>query len=225
MTSHEIDWFNVLEETMKWRKFYEGSRIVVKFGGALAEAPKVVLNIAKQVICLKEFIRLSVVVVHSGGKQVDAKLEALGKEIKRDQKTGLRITDQNTLEATDDSLGCLNRDIVETFRNVGHDIIPVGAAGYKQNIVATSCGRDLGGFTGHLPVVSEGSCLDDWSADDFASYIPIIYPICQNRDSNGQENRLNVNADDVAAAIAEHLKVKRFILCSDIPGVLDAEGK
>jgi acetylglutamate kinase len=51
-------------------------------------------------------------------------------------------------------------------------------------------------------------------------YIPVIAPIGVAADGA----TYNVNADTAAGAIAGALNAKRFLLLSDIPGVLDANG-
>src|SRR5262249_8009725 len=52
-------------------------------------------------------------------------------------------------------------------------------------------------------------------------YVPVIAPIGVAADGR----TYNINADTAAGAIAKALSAKRFLLLSDVPGVLDANGE
>ena len=49
----------------------------------------------------------------------------------------------------------------------------------------------------------------------------MLAPVCAAADGGS----FNVNADTFAGAIAGALKAKRFLLLTDVPGVLDKQGK
>ena len=49
--------------------------------------------------------------------------------------------------------------------------------------------------------------------------IPVLAPVCAGADGSS----FNVNADTFAGAIAGALKAKRFLLLTDVPGVLDKD--
>ena len=51
--------------------------------------------------------------------------------------------------------------------------------------------------------------------------IPVLAPVCAGADGRS----FNVNADTFAGAIAGALKAKRFLLLTDVPGVLDKNKK
>lgn len=219
-----IDWSNCLNQIQKWHQVYEGKLVVIKFGGALAENPEYVANIAKQADYLRRFVKVKSIIVHGGGKQIDKDLVAAGLEITRDQKTGLRITDQKTLDVSDNSLRALNGSIVRIFHKTCKELVAIGSAGYDGKILtAEACHPDLGGYTGHSPMVDSArlDCLIQCTEPPFA---PIVYPICWNRQEQ-DERRLNVNADDVACALAVRMNAVRLIYCADVPGVLDKDGR
>jgi len=54
-----------------------------------------------------------------------------------------------------------------------------------------------------------------------AQMIPVIAPI--GAGENGES--FNINADTVAGAVAAAVKAARFLLLTDVPGVLDADKK
>src|SRR5437763_6480034 len=51
--------------------------------------------------------------------------------------------------------------------------------------------------------------------------IPVLAPVCAAADGGS----FNVNADTFAGAIAGAVKAKRFLLLTDVPGVLDKSKK
>jgi acetylglutamate kinase len=53
-----------------------------------------------------------------------------------------------------------------------------------------------------------------------AGRVPVLAPLA--RDASGRF--LNVNADDVAAAVASAVGADELVFLSDVPGVLDADG-
>lgn len=220
-----IDWSNCLDQIQKWQQVYEGKLVVVKFGGALAEDPIHVANIAKQIDYLQKFVRVRSIVVHGGGKQIDQDLKAAGIEITKDKATGLRVTDKKTLDISDRSLRALNGEIVRSFHTTCNEIVAVGCSGYDGKILtAEACSPELGGYTGHSPEVN-GHYLNQLVRSAAPSLVPVLYPICWNAVAQDGESRLNVNADDVACALAEQMGAVRLILCADVPGVLDKEGR
>ena len=54
-----------------------------------------------------------------------------------------------------------------------------------------------------------------------AGFVPVVAPVAG--DAHGQA--LNINADTAAGALAGALTADYFVLISDVPGVLDAEGR
>jgi len=205
------------EQIWKWKEIYSGQCVVIKFGGALAEDPKVVEGIAKQICYLQNIIGINVIAPHGGGKQIDKDLKRAGLEIVRDKKTGLRITDKRTVEVSDASLRNLNNDIVCRFNAVCKEVTAMGCSGYDgPDVSAVTMGSELGGYTGHLPEAN----VPYFERLMKAGVVPFVYPICQNRKGGGW---LNVNADNVAGAIAVGMQAKRLIICSDVEGVLDED--
>ncbi len=197
---------------------YRGKPVVIKFGGALAENDDVIRNIARQAAFLTTELGARVVVVHGGGKQINQALEDKGITPRRDPVTDLRITDAATLDVSDAALRVLNGRITRLFQDVSN-VQAVGMAGYDARVVQA---QPLNHFTGEA-VDADAAFLDHLTSLTDRHVIPVIYPICHSLSPVDGEARLNVNADDVAAAIAAKMKAERLVLCSDIPGVLDKD--
>lgn len=73
------------------------------------------------------------------------------------------------------------------------------------------------GFVGE-PVEIDRTLLDLLARSEM---IPVIAPVAPGRDGH----TYNINADIFAGAIAGALKAKRLLVLTDVPGVLDCDGK
>ena len=54
-----------------------------------------------------------------------------------------------------------------------------------------------------------------------AGFVPVVAPLANSPEGQA----LNINADTAAGALAGALKAEYFVLVSDVPGVLDAQGR
>ena len=198
------------------------ARCVLKLGGELLEQADDLGRIAKGIAALAR--RTSLVVVHGGGREIDAALAAAG--IPKQQVDGLRITDARTLDVVVAVLaGAINTRLVAAIRKAGAR--PVGLTGADasvatmrraQPIVSVAGARVDLGLVGSP--VSNGSpqLLTDLLA---RGYVPVVACIGATRD--GQ--LLNVNADTLAAHLASSLGARRLVIAGGTSGVLDEAGR
>lgn len=192
---------------------YRDKTIVIKFGGELVAQDSVIRNLMVQAINLKNF-GANVVLVHGGGRQIDDELKAMN--LPKKERDNVRDTDLPTLEVTHRCLNELNRTIVNYFHEeaakLGADISAIGLGGNDNRLIMAK-ERFEGSRTGVVNFVDREKLqkLTDQKS------VPIIHPISMGYDGKC----MNVNADEVAAAIAISLSAHRLILCSNKPGVLD----
>ena len=197
-------------------------RLVLKLGGELLEQPADVAHVARGIAALAA--RAQLVVVHGGGKEIDAALATAG--IPRQQVDGLRITDGATLDVVVPVLaGAINTRLAAAVRRAGGR--PVGLTGADAEVfdvrraapVTTVAGPrvDLG-LVGQPAGNGRPGLLLDLVA---RGYVPII--ACIGATRAGQ--LLNVNADTLASHVAAKLKASRLIIAGGTPGVLDAAGR
>jgi acetylglutamate kinase len=197
-------------------------RIVLKLGGELLEQPDELQRLAAGIARLAE--RAALVVVHGGGREIDAALATAG--IPKQQIDGLRVTDARTLDVVVAVLaGAINTRLVAALRGAGAR--PVGLTGADASVVtvkrAGPIARVAGG-TVDLGLV--GSPINNGTprllTDLLArGYLPVV--ACIGATRNGQ--LLNVNADTLAAHLAGELGAKRLVIAGGTPGVLDEEGR
>ncbi|HOT95309.1 MAG TPA: acetylglutamate kinase [Methanoregulaceae archaeon] len=213
----------VLMEALPYIQQFHGRVMVIKLGGHAMVDP-VVLEAAIRDVVLLRYIGIRVVLVHGGGPEITAKMQALGKEPKF--VGGLRITDEETLEVAQMVLvGKISSNIVSLLEKAGAH--GVGISGNDGNLLVarrlTPQTVRIGdrdeqvdlGHVGEVEVVNPGllvTLLDD-------GYIPVIAPIAIDRDGNS----LNINADTAAAMIAVAVGAYKLINMTDVDGVMDAD--
>ena len=190
---------------------------VVKLGGSLLDdaqrRAEVLGEIAAQWNAGEE-----IVLVHGGGKHVDAHLKTLG--IAKRTHAGLRITDDATLDVVVSILGGLvNKMLVAELTACG-----VRAAGFSGSDASTLVaevhppidGVDLGNVG---RVIKSNRTLIRTLLN--AGILPVISSVAEG--PNG--TLLNVNADSAASAIAIGLGAESLIFITDVAGLFDARGE
>ncbi len=180
--------------------------VVIKIGGRALEAPGASAALAAEVGALAH----APVLVHGGGAEVSQWCERLG--LKPRFVDGLRVTDAPTLEVAVAVLaGLANKRLVAQLRAAGADA--VGLAALDGGIVAASRHRhaDRLGAVGAVRAV-DTSLLEElllWGRT------PVIASIGER-----EGELLNLNADDLAAALAGALGASTLVLLSDAPGLI-----
>jgi len=221
-----IEKANILVEALPYiRRFYQKT-IVIKYGGHAMMAEELKESFAKDVVLMK-YIGINPVVVHGGGPQIGEMLRRIGK--KSDFCDGMRITDADTMEIVEMVLsGKINKEIAALINR--HGGRAVGLSGRDAQLIEARklrIVRDTAedgpaeiidiGLVGEVVRVNI-EVLQTLLQSDI---IPVIAPI--GAGENGET--YNINADLVAGAIAGALKADKFLLMTDVPGVLDEEGK
>lgn len=215
-----------LSEALPFMRRYSGKTFVVKYGGHAMGDNSVAQTFARDIVLLKQ-IGINPVVVHGGGPQIGAMLERL--RIKSSFIDGLRVTDAETVEIVEMVLsGSINKQIVSAINTAGGNAI--GLSGKDGNLIRarrlqrtkrdpdSSIERVLDlGFVGEPAAVNPQIIAGLQQAD----IIPVIAPI-----GVGDEGETyNINADTAAGAVAEALRATRFVLLTDVAGVLDKDKK
>ncbi len=215
----------VLVEALPFILSYDNKTIVVKYGGHAMEEG-VPTEFAQDIVLMKQ-TGMNPVVVHGGGPQIGAMLKKLN--IPSTFVDGLRVTDAAVMEVVEMVLsGSINKQIVTAINHAGGRA--VGVSGKDGNmVIAKKAERtrldpktkarvpiDLG-FVGD-PERVDAEVLRMIINSDL---IPVVAPI-----GVGQKGETyNINADSVAGAVAGAIAAERMVLLTDVPGVLDREGK
>jgi acetylglutamate kinase len=191
-------------------------RVLVKVGGAqLEEAPardELVRSVA-----LAQAADLEVVLVHGGGNQIRTLVRRLGLPEKYHE--GLRVTDAETAAIVLQVLaGSVGKTLAAAFEGQGvHAVSLCGADGSIFSAVPEiRAGVDLG-FVGAVGR-TDRRLVDHLLAED---YLPLIATVAPGAD----QAFYNVNADMAAGPLARALDCQALLFLTDVPGVLDADGR
>jgi len=216
-----------LSAALPYFRRYSGKTVVIKYGGHAMGDDAIAQQFAADVVLLKQ-VGMNPVVVHGGGPQIGAMLERL--KIKSSFVDGLRVTDRETVEIVEMVLsGSINKELVMWINKAGG--LAVGLSGKDADLIrakklehATRRATDSNiekvldlGFVGE-PYAINTKMLDLLEKSDI---IPVIAPI----GVGAKGETYNINADTVAGAVAAALKAKRFLLLTDVAGVLDKDKK
>jgi acetylglutamate kinase len=199
-----------LVEALPYIRRFAGSTVVVKYGGnALAgTTDHDALAFFAEDIVLMRLVGMRPVVVHGGGPQISALMARLGKTA--EFRDGLRVTDAETVDIARMVLvGQVNPQLVAAI-NV-HGNFAVGVSGEAAGLLRATQRDEALGFVGDVSAVNP-DILEGLLADEF---IPVVATI--GADSTGQA--YNINADSVAAAIAEALGAAKLVYLTDIEGL------
>ena len=194
---------------------------VLKLGGELLEDAAAMRAAAQAVLRLAGGGPL--VVVHGGGRAIDAELRARGESPRF--VDGLRITDQAALDTVISVLaGRTNTAFVAAIGAAGGRAVGLtGADGRIGLSRRAPLLQTVGGERVDLGLVGEPDGTDASLLIDLvnAGYMPVIASIGIDREGV----LLNVNADVLAAHLASSLPAQRLIIAGGTAGVLDESGQ
>ncbi len=196
----------VLTEALPWINKMNGRTVVVKYGGAAMENADLMRQVVGDLMLMK-LMGLRIVLVHGGGKAINALLKQLDIPVKFER--GLRITDDQTMEAVQMVLiGKVNQTLVRglnAYGNVGVGIS--GADGMTFEVEQTDPALGRVGTITHVNTELIESVLDD-------GYIPVIASV-----GCGEDGFYNINADVAASEVASALGADKLVYLTDVDGL------
>ncbi len=198
----------VLTAALPYIKKYSGKIVVIKYGGNAMINPQLKEQVMEDIVLLW-LIGVKVVLVHGGGPEITDTMAKLGKEAVF--VDGLRVTDKETVDIVQMVLaGKVNKNLVNLIQMKGGHA--VGLSGIDGGILEAAVKDERLGFVGKITKVRTQPIEDMLEKN----YIPVISTIASDR----QGNTYNINGDTAAAYIAGALGAERFILMTDIAGIL-----
>ncbi|EAL9860713.1 acetylglutamate kinase [Campylobacter jejuni] len=199
---------NVLIEALPYIRKFNSKIILIKYGGSAMENEEL-KHCVMQDIALLKLVGLKPIIVHGGGKDISAMCEKLG--VKSEFKNGLRVSDKATTEVASMVLNHINKNLVHSLQNLG--VKAIGLCG-KDGALLECVKKDENlAFVGTIQKVNS-KILEELLEKDF---LPIIAPIGMDEDFN----TYNINADDVACAIAKALRAEKLAFLTDTAGLYE----
>jgi len=205
---------DVLIEALHWIRQFRDKITVLKLGGSVMEDAGALRHLLLDIVFM-ETVGMRPVVVHGGGAAISRAMAEAGLEARFIQ--GRRYTDGPARDIVERVLA------FETNEHIAARIEELGGRAAPLNFRSTNVlfGERLtlseGGKPVDLGYVGNVTRVDRRTIDNlcYAGIVPVIPSMCLGDD--GQ--KLNVNADTAATAVAEALGAEKLVFLSDINGV------
>ncbi|MGA0082415.1 MAG: acetylglutamate kinase [Candidatus Nanopelagicales bacterium] len=205
----------VLAEALPWLLKFQNCIVVIKFGGNAMVNEQLLSQFAEDVVFLK-LAGLKPVVVHGAGPQITDALNQSG--IESVFTNGYRVTDDKSIVIIKKVLKNVQNQLVENINKLKP--IAIGVSGDEDNVIrAEKKSLIQDGLEIDLGLVGQISDIDAKKIIDMLekNCIPVIS--CLGIDRSGKV--LNINADEGASAMAKFLGAQKFVLLTDVVGLLE----
>ncbi|MFA4889017.1 MAG: acetylglutamate kinase [Candidatus Omnitrophota bacterium] len=199
----------VLIEALPYIKKFHKKVIVIKYGGSILGEEKIRRSVLEDIVFLS-FTGINAVLVHGGGPNISERMRASGK--KTEFIDGMRVTDEATLKLVEEELEALNGKIVKEIIDLGGRA--AGLNGKDNQLIQVEKKKakiDLG-LVGNITGINAQIILEELKND----LVAVVLPMGRAAD----KKVYNVNADESAACIAAELKAEKFVLLTNVKGIM-----
>lgn len=200
---------DILIEALPYIKEFHKKITVIKYGGSILGEDRIRKGVLEDIVFLS-YMGLRPVLVHGGGPNISDRLRRSGK--KSDFVDGMRITNEETLKIVEEELGALNKKIIKEIeelggraKSFGMDINSILKVEKRKSKI------DLG-LVGKMVSVDTEQILKEIPKH----IIPVICPM--GKDLKGI--KYNINADEAAYFVACSLRAIKFVLLTNVRGVM-----
>ena len=202
----------VLVEALPYIHAFRRKVFVIKYGGSILENDDIRNYVLQDIVFLSD-VGIRTILVHGGGRHISARLSQMGK--KSEFHEGIRITDKHTLEVVAEELDKLNKKIVDEIKAMDGDV--TGLKG-EENIIHVKkkkASKDLG-FVGTITTIDREAIETHLKKGQITVLSPMGISV--------EKQPHNVNADEVASAIAISLSAEKLVVLTNVQGVMRDPG-
>lgn len=204
-----IEKAQALVEALPYIQKFRGKEILIKYGGA-ALTYQEVRDMVLQDLVFMSYVGIRPILIHGGGKFITENLKKKG--VQSQFVNGLRVTDKASIEVVDETLAELNQSIVRDINRLGG--AAVGLSGFDAEILNVVKHTE-NGDVGYVGDVTSVNTLPLKELTEFGR-IPVIFPVGKGPDGA----KYNVNADEAAANIAAAMGTQKFMVLTNVKGIL-----
>ena len=213
-----IEKADVLIEALGWIRQFRDQVTVIKLGGSVMEDPEALRHLLVDIVFM-ETVGMRPIVIHGGGAAISRAMDEA--QIEPRFIHGRRYTDEATLKIVERVLAGENNEMLAArIEEFGGRAMPLNFNGESDNNVLFGELLQLPDDEGNpidLGYVGRVTRVDRKTLDNlcYAGQVPIIPSVCVT--DSGQ--RLNVNADTAATAVAQAIGADKLVFLSDVNGV------
>jgi acetylglutamate kinase len=200
---------DVLIEALPYIKRFHKKVIVIKYGGSILGDEKIRNGVLEDIVFLN-FMGLRPVLVHGGGPNISERMRQAGK--KTEFVGGMRVTDEETLKLVEEELWELNQLIIKELKLLGAKA--VGLNGKDDGLIVAEKKKskpDIG-LVGEIKGINTELLNNELKKDKVA----VVMPMGRGKDKRAY----NINADEAAAAIASNMQAEKFVLLTNVKGIM-----
>ncbi len=200
---------DVLIEALPYIKRFHKKVIVIKYGGSILGDENIRSGVLEDIVFLN-FMGLRPILVHGGGPNISERMRATGK--KTEFVEGMRVTDEETLKLVEEELLVLNELIVKELNELGAKAIGLnGKDGDLIQVEKKKTKVDIG-LVGQIKGINTELLDSELKKDK----VVVVLPMGRGKD----KKTYNVNADEVAASIAANMQAEKFVLLTNVKGIM-----
>ena len=204
---------DVLIEALPYIKSYANKIFVIKYGGSALINPDIKRGVLQDIVFMS-YVGIRPVLVHGGGPFINEEFKKLNMKI--EFKDGLRVTTRENMVVVDNVLSEVNNGIAHDIKQLGGRAVSLNTT--RKDVIHAQKHKEKSnlGFVGQVNSVN----ADTIRKAVRPRSVPIISPV-----GIGPDKELyNVNADDVSSEIAIALKAVKFVLLTDVKGIMREKG-
>ena len=197
----------VLTQALPWVKAMAGTTVVIKYGGAAMVDEQLRASVMEDIMLMK-VVGVNPIIVHGGGKDISALVEALGLPV--EFKDGLRVTTPEVMRVVSMVLsGKVNEELVLALNT--HGPLAVGLSGVDGSMVHCTIPDPAVGRVGQVEMVD----TDIIATLCNEGYIPVVASVGVGPDGQA----VNINADAFASALAQTCEASKVVFLTDVDGL------
>lgn len=198
----------VLIEAIPYIHAFRRKLFVIKYGGSILDDDRIRHNVLQDIVFLS-YVGIRTILVHGGGPHISSRMKAEG--LKSEFCEGIRVTDASALKIVTEELTKLNEKIVTEIKDLKGDVTGLRGDENIIHVEKRQAERDLG-FVGTVTKVD----IEALNAHLHQGLITVVSPMGISVEKQSH----NINADEVASAIANSLDAEKLVLLTNVQGVM-----
>ncbi|MEM1381190.1 MAG: acetylglutamate kinase [Pseudomonadota bacterium] len=188
----------------RFRERGQGCFAVIKVGGAIVDSD---LETLAEALSLLHAMGLPPIVVYGAGPQLNERLADLG--VTEERRDGLRVTPESVMPTVAAAAAQMGHRLIDAMQRRGAAAVSV----HPGTVAVHVLDKDRYGMVGDVEAVDADALVSLLST----GMVPLIS--CVHADATGQ--LLNINADNVARAVAEALTPQKVVFVTSTGGILN----
>lgn len=198
----------VLIEAIPYIHQFRKKVFVIKYGGSILDNEQIRRNVLEDIVFLS-YVGIRTILIHGGGPHISTRMKEAG--LKSEFHEGIRVTDGDTLTIVSEELEKLNQRIVNEIKDLRGDVTGLKGDENIIHVEKRKSDKDLG-YVGTITNIDKEALVEHLHK----GHITVVSPM----GISVEQQPHNINADEVASAIATSLEAEKLVLLTNVQGVM-----